>query len=190
MAVSVNANALATRSEVKDFLNVVAVNNDIDDLINQIINRMSDAFESYCNRKFASADYTEYHDGGVSYIFPKNTPIIAIAEINDDSDWVFPVSSLAASGDYRILENNHVYYSGIFESGPGSVKIVYTGGYTTIPDDLKQAAITEIARIIKHRVDFDVLSVTRDDGSVTYNALDYLPLTLKTLNFYKANYIL
>lgn len=186
--ITLNTNALCTRANVKDFLQITAAGNDIDDFINQTINRISTMFESFCGRIFASDTYTEYHDGGGSWLFPKNTPITSITSINQDSAWLWTDDDITST-EYRTADNNSVYYDGIFTKGIQSVKLVYVGGYVALPEDLIQITIIESARIVKHRVDFDVLNVTRDDGSVQYRP-DFLPLTLKTLGSYKVQYIL
>ena len=191
--ITLNSNALCTRNEVKDFLGLQAAGNDIDDFVNQTINRISTLFESYCHRKFMSASYTEYHDSdGDSWIFPKNTPVTVITAIYEDEDWDFGADTEIDSTEYKLADENSIFYDGVFTKGPQSLKIEYTGGYTssTLPEDLKQAAIVEVARIIKHRTDFDILSVNRDDGTVTFTQFDFLPLTLKTLQNYKLIYAL
>ena len=188
--ITLNENALCTRANVKDFLQVVAVNNDIDDLINQTINRVSTMFETYCGRSFNSATFTEYIDGGGQWLFPKNTPITSVTSINEDSEWSWGSDTLISDSTYRIADNNGIYYESIFIRGIQSIKLVYIGGYETLPEDVIQASITEVSRIIKHRVDFDVLTVNRDDGTVQYTSYDYLPLTLKTLKSYRLQYVI
>jgi len=188
--ITLNSNALCSRANVKDFLQIQTVSNDIDDNINETINRVSTMFETYCGRTFKSASFTEYHDGGSSFIFPKNTPITSITSISEDSSWAWAAASIISSSSYRITDSNSIYYDGIFSSGIQSIKLIYTGGYTTLPQDIVQASITETARIIKHRTDFDVLSVNRDDGTVSFTTYDFLPLSLKTLNSYRSMYVL
>ena len=67
------SNALATRKEVKDYLNITGADNNLDNLINDLIGRVSSAFEGYCGRAFVEATYTEYYDGnGQSKLFLDN----------------------------------------------------------------------------------------------------------------------
>lgn len=196
--ITLNANALCSRNEVKDFLQMKAAGNDIDDFVNQTINRISTLFESWCHRQFMSATYTEYFDGGGggansggSWLFPNVSPIISVTSIFEDDDWVWGVDDEIDSVEYRVADGNSIFYDGIFTNGPQSVRLIYVAGYTsdTIPEDLKQAAIVEVARIVKHRTDFDVLTVNRDDGTVQYTQYDFLPLSLKTLYRYRITYV-
>ncbi len=76
---SVAANALATLDEVKEFYDMTGSKQADDDLIEDLIDRMTVTFQTYCGVvSFKAADYTEYIDGeSTKYIFPKNTPIIS-----------------------------------------------------------------------------------------------------------------
>ena len=138
-----------------------------------------------------TASYTEYFDGGGSWLFPDHSPITAITSIHEDEDWEWASDTEIDSEYYRAADSNSIYYDGIFTKGPQSIKVVYTAGYTAsnLPEDLKQASIIEVARIVKHRQDFDVLSANRDDGTVQFTNFDYLPQTLKTLYRYRKVYV-
>ena len=180
------ANALCTRKEVKDYMNVVQADNTYDNLIHDFIGRVSSAFESYCSRNFIADDYTEYHDGeGKRNIFPNQFPINTIASIHDDVDWLWGSDTLIDPTDYRIAEDRYIVYNSVFGFSPQNVKLVYNAGYATIPVELTQACIEEVARKIKHRTDFDELVKTMGDGSVSYTDLSFLPQTFLTLDQFK-----
>ena len=189
--ITLNSNALCTRNDVKDFLQITGARSDIDDFVNQTINRISTAFETYCHRTFNEDTYTEYFDGGGSWLFPDVSPITSITSIHEDSDWGWASGTEIDSTGYRSANGNSIYYDGFFSKAVQSIRLIYIAGYTTstLPEDLKQAAIVEVARIVKHRTDFDVLSVNRDDGTVQYTNFDYLPQTLKTLYSYRIVYV-
>ncbi len=180
------ANAICTRKEVKDYMNIVQADNTLDNLFHDVIGRISTAFESYCSRKFHADDYTEYLDGdGGRNLFPNQFPINSIASIHDDSDWQWDSDTLIDSADYRIADDRYIVYSGIFGLSPQNIKLVYNAGYSTIPVDLTQAAIEEVGRKIKHRQDFDEAVKTLGDGSVTFQEMNFLTQTIKTLDQYK-----
>ena len=180
------SNALATRKEVKDYLNITGADNNLDNQINDLIGRVSSAFEGYCGRAFVEATYTEYYDGnGQSKLFLDNYPVTAITSIHEDADWVWGSADLIDSSDYRILDERGIIYDGIFGTGEQNVKIVYTAGYATLPTDLKQACIEEVGRKIKHRTDYDEIAKTLSDGSVQYTEKEFLAQTIATLNRYK-----
>ena len=183
---TLNDNALCTRKQVKDYLNITGSNSTSDNLINDLINRISTAFESYCGRTFISASYIEYYDGSSSnMLFLDKYPITSITEINEDSDWTWGTSTVISSGSYRVADDRMVAYDGRFGSSIQSLKVSYTAGYSTTPEDLKQAAVEEVGRKFKHRLDYDEAAKTLDDGSVTFQDGGFLPQTIKTLSFYK-----
>jgi len=183
---TLNANALCTRKQVKDYLNITGSNSTSDNLINDLINRISTAFESYCGRTFISASYVEYYDGGgESELFCDKYPVTAVSEINEDADWAWSTSTVIASASYRIADERSVVYDGVFGTGRQSIKITYVAGYSTTPDDLLQAAIEEVGRKFKHQLDYDEAAKTLGDGSVTFQDSNFLPQTIKTLSYYK-----
>lgn len=185
---SVADNALATLNECKDFYGMTASKQADDDLIEDLIDRVTQLFETYCGiTSFKAADYTEYIDGqSDKYIFPKNTPINSVTSIHDDTDWVWGANELLDASDYRIVDEKYVVYnSGVFSLGEQNIRIIYNGGFTTIPLDLKQACIEEVMTRYKHRKDMDVIQKSQEDGNVTYNQAAFLPSTLVVLNKYR-----
>lgn len=182
---TLNDNALCTRLQVKNYMGINQADATLDNLIHDIINRVSTAFETYCGRTFRALDYTEYHDGGVVALFPDQNPINSITSIHEDSDWVYGSDKLVDSSDYKLMDEKYIVFDKFLSIGEGAIKLVYNAGYTTIPLDITEAAIQEIGRKLKHRKDFDEQSKTQGDGTVTYVSLDFLPQTLRTLNSYK-----
>jgi hypothetical protein len=188
---SVAANALATLEEVKLFYGMVGSKQADDDLLEDLIDRMTQQFETYCGvNSFKVTDYTEYIDGQSSkYIFPQNPPIVSITSINDDSDWTWDSSTLIDAADYRIVDSRYVVYNSKFGSGDQNIQMVYRGGYSTIPLDLKQSCIEEVTKRYKHRRDIDMTDKTLDDGSASYTETAFLPQTLEVLYKYKLMWI-
>jgi hypothetical protein len=183
---TLNDNALCTRKQVKDYLNITGSQSTSDNLINDLINRMSTAFESWCGRTFISATYVEYYDSEYNNeLFLDKYPIISITEINDDNDWTWNTSTVIPSADYRVADERSIVYDGVFSAGRQSVKVSYTAGYSTTPEDVRQACIEEVGRKFKHRSDYDEAAKTLDDGSVTYQDSSFLAQTIKTLSFYR-----
>ena len=130
-----------------------------DDKLDSLITGVSQLVKTYCGTNFvdnvASPGITELHDiMWDSYVVQlRETPVIDITGvfertsqsvdyveifrdgINGEYSWSFdPVSESV----FRTLE------SGCFKNWPkgvGSVKVEYTAGYLTIPDDLRLAVI-------------------------------------------------
>jgi hypothetical protein len=75
--------ALVTLDEYKIYTQKSQSDTKDDDRINVIIDQVTDMVESYCGRKFAAADYEEYHDGGYASIFVTNFPILNLASVEE-----------------------------------------------------------------------------------------------------------
>ena len=184
---AVNTYSLITLDNVKKFMNMTGSTSDIDDLLEDLINRVSTLFESYMNRDILSRIYEEYHDGkGLSVLFPKQPKITAITSIHDDSDWVWPDADLLDSDDYRIVDSSYIVFNTtVLGDYNQNIKLVVVCGYTETPPDLVQVCIEEVSRIYKNRNQIDILSKTLSDGSVSFVSKDFLPKTTMTLNKYK-----
>lgn len=95
----------------------------------------------------ASAERTEYADGGDNFVATDYWPISSAA-IYEDQDHDFDDDSLVDSDDIHIGTDGIIWYEGYkFEDGPEAVKIVYTGGYANtaaIPEIIKAAALRQL----------------------------------------------
>lgn len=184
---AVNIYSLCTLSEVKEFMGMTGSISETDDFLEDTINRVSALFESLMHRNILSRQYTEYSNGeGLLVLFPRQGPITEITSIYDDSTWEWAESTLIDSTTYRTIDNDYiVFYSIMLGNYKQNVKLTYTAGYTTTPEDLKLAAITEVVRIYKNKNQVDITAQKLGDGSVSYSAKTLLPLTITTLNNYK-----
>ena len=189
---SVAANAFATLEEVKDFYGMTGSKQADDDLLEDLIDRVTQLFETYCGwNSFKAANYVEYIDGeSTKYIFPKNTPIISITSIHDDTDWEYAADSLIADTEYRAVDERYIVYKdALFGRGDQNIQLTYRAGYETVPFDLKQACIEEVTKRYKHRRDIDILTKSLDDGDATYSESAFLPTTLEVLYKYKTMWV-
>jgi len=189
---SVATNALATLDEVKDFYGMTGSKQTDDDLIEDLINRITQLFQTYCGvASFKATNYTEYLDGeGSKYIFPKNAPIISVSNLWDDTDWAWASDSLIASTDYRVIDNKYIVYKdSLFATGDQNIKLSYRAGYEAIPLDLKQACIQEVTIRYKHRRDIDILTKSLEDGDASYSESAFLASTLETLYKYRTMWV-
>lgn len=194
----INEDALCSVDEVKNFYHmtdsgeVPSVSN-IDELIETLINGLTDSFEMYCAVKsFKSAAYVEYYDGnGNEFLFLNNLNITAITSLYDDTDWSWDSDDLIDSDDYRIVDNKYIVLKdSYFTKGSQNIKASYTAGYSVIPYDLRQSCIEEVTRKLKHRKEIDLLSKTLTDGSVQFIEMGLMKQTKEVLNKYKMNWIL
>lgn len=177
----------ATLDQVKDFMGMTGSNALIDELIEDLISRVTDMFHKYCGvDQFKSKSYTEYYSGsGTRELFTDQRPIISVESIAIDHDWIWGTDSTVASTDYAIMDDCIVLKATYFTTGTRNIKVIYTAGFATIPNDLTLACIMETARIFKRRENIDVVSKSYDGGgSVTKFMEGMLPESKRILNRY------
>lgn len=180
-------NSLCSLDDVKNYLNIKGSDSVMDNLLEGLIVRVTESFEKYCGiKQFKSQTYTEYYDGnGERELFVNNVPLTSISEINEDTDWVFGSDTTIGSDEYAIMDECRITMkSEYFTQGIRNFKITYTAGYSTIPNDLKQAAIMEVVRIYKLKDNIDVSQKAGPDGSVTKLQQGFLPDTVNILKRY------
>ena len=184
---AINEYSFVTLEEVKGFMGMTGSVSETDDFLESLIDRVSTLFESYMGRKILSREYTEYHNGrGLSVLFPEQPYITTISGVWDDEGWSWASSSEIDSTEYRVSFNNYITLKDtILGDFAQNIKIIYTAGFSAVPDDLKHACITEIVRAYKNRNQVDIVSRTLADGSVNFSAKDLLPLTKLTLDSYR-----
>lgn len=185
--IDLNTNALCTEYEIKEFDGTLA-EGDLDS-IRAVINRMSVMFENYCNRKFVSQTFTEYYNGtGDRYLYLDNYPVTEITSVHEDPDWDWGSDELIESTEYRIIDDMGIVYQSIFPKGHQNIKVIYTAGYTTVPEDLKQVCIEEVIRAFKKKNRIDQLLITKEDGTSNYFFDTLLPKTKLVLDMYRKKF--
>ena len=133
---------LCTRDDLKTHLGVTG--DGYDDQLDLLIAAASEAVERWCGCAFASAEATEHYDGGGhDRLVLRRRPVTAVAGLWDDTARDFDDASEIAGDDYVLEMDAGIVrlLRGSFGDGVRNVKITYTAGYGTIPDDLAQACI-------------------------------------------------
>lgn len=179
---------ITTLDNVKDFMGLVGSKALDDNLIEDIITRITKQFENYCGvEQFQSKTYTEKHNGeGSKYLFLNaNLPIVSVTTIHDDTNWEWPDSSLVESGEYLVVDSKYIFCESVFSDYEQALKVVFEAGYESLPEDLIQACIEEVARKYKHRKDFDVISQSIEGSSVSYSEPGLMGSTKQVLKYYK-----
>lgn len=137
---------LTTLANLREFLKKETADTTDDGLLQNIITRMSTQVAKKCNRQFARATYTEYQSGnGLDYTFVKNPPINSITSVHIDSDRDWTANTLVDADDVHISDQDSgkIILDGdqFSPSDVENVRIIYNGGFATIPQDLEQAFI-------------------------------------------------
>lgn len=180
--------SLTTLAKVKSQLDIPSSDVSQDTRLNTFIAAASQAIESYCERKFESTSYTEYHHGRrMNFIMPREFPIISVTSIHIDNDRVYSANTLIDASDYSVADRGRtIYYNGKFPQGFNNIKLVYTAGYATVPADIDLACIWAVEWFERHRKDRNMgrTSVSKGDESVGILA-EMPPMVLQMINPYK-----
>ena len=157
---------LVTLQQYKDFAGLQGVQNDA--RINVLIDNVSQLVKSYCGTTivdYASSAKTEYFsikDSIVDTIILEESPVIAVTSVAERDSQADAYVTLIKensdnSGKYEYVINddsdsitrtssNSTRY---WPKGQKSVKVIYTAGSTSCPDDLKLAVFDLIKYYLK-----------------------------------------
>jgi len=137
--------------------------------------------ERYCQRKFDLATYTEWHDADdwQTFFTVNNPPIVAITTLTHNEpispQVINQTNNVRQEADYKRRGEVRLYNSeGVYYAGPGSIKIVYTGGWsaTTCPGDLKLALIQQVLYELNHSERIGLQGLRGDGASADYAERD------------------
>ena len=155
----------ASLQNVKDFLGITASTDD--DLITALLGRTTRMMQMYVGRDLIQATYTDekYDGNGIDQdLNLRQYPIISVSSVYDDPDRVFGADSLLTEdngsndGQYIIYQKGEIDNQGIIRrvdgawiKGKQNIKVTYTAGYATVPEDLVQAQIDFTSFLYKNR---------------------------------------
>ena len=184
--------ALITAAEARE-LNPSLTGTGDDTLIGTLITAVGRAFARHCgypaasvggNATMESATYTRYYDGpGGRELTLDVWPVTAITSIEDDVTRDFDGSTyLVTSTDYAIREGARglvllkaTATHGAWGTGSGVIKAVYTAGYSTVPDDLKQLAKQAVKHWYDLRTSQGKASTSQGSTTISLRDEDLLP---------------
>jgi len=163
------ATAGDTPFTVTEVIEGTSGNTSLDTIITDIINAVSWFLKEECNRELKAQSLTEYYDSKGGVILYLNNPPVASLTLYQDAARDFETA--VSSDDYEIdATTGRILLTGTtFISGQHVVKAVYTGGYSTIPYDLENAAVEMVAQryeLTDHHA-FSTDSRSNDKGGTT-----------------------
>ena len=185
--------ALVTAAEVRDYIPGLTGTAE-DTLLDTLIARAGAALAHYCAFEPASDDdvpslestsYTRYVNApdpaDPRRIQLPHRPLVEVTSVHDDADWAHGASTLVSTDDYvvdkrageiRLKPNtSHAFSSDgrspRWSDSEQTIKVVYTAGYATIPDDLKQACVLLVQHWWELRTAAGEQARTFDGNSVT-----------------------
>lgn len=168
-------------------------------VVENMINLATKYAENYIGRHIktrSSADSETLDiEAGTQDIFLSNFPIVSITSVTEDGDTL----TEGENNDYLKYENTGKLYknNGYWVAGRKKVVVVYTGGYATVPDELKQWCIEVVGYMFDSKQDGNLTSERVGQLSVTYasagnNSVGSIvaqkPWLKEILDSYKSNY--
>jgi len=172
---------LFTAEEFKDWEGIPGTRYDA--LIARIAIAVSAAVDRYCRRTIEGADYTEEIDGsGSTEISITHPPLravssVAVTELRDFAD-ATPLTS-----DQFVFESHGVIrlMGQVFPRGRRNIQISYSGGFLTVPEDLKQAALMWAGALFVRRRQGGLSSSTSGPLTLTFQAHQQVPLEVQAM---------
>lgn len=157
---------LVLLSDVKAYAGINS--NTQDASISYLIPKVSLYIKNYCGRtlvEYYTTPKVEVFNGGNPEIFLKEAPIRVVSAVEYSQDYGKSYSPLVEFEDYvvdRELEAIAMIKFSVLPKSLNAFKVTYTGGYATVPEDLKLAVVDLIQYYM--RSDMAVKS-TRTPGS-------------------------
>lgn len=150
------APTLTTLAALKVYLGIASDVTTEDDRLNALLSATEQSIEKWLGRKMLSTARTEYFSGsGRSLLILGQRPVTAVSTVRvdqngygghgsdafaADTEWelgvdFFPRSLAADESNPGMLEA----IGGVWPEGQQNIKVTYTAGYSTIPDDFQNA---------------------------------------------------
>lgn len=161
-----------------------------DTYLAKLILRATRLIESYCHRQFISREHTELYTGdGTTRLRLDNFPVTAITSIADTSEYATFSFDSDDEGTYWECEYDNgiiQLLDTIFPSyPPRAVQVVYTAGYATAPEDLRQLCVELAASKFHLRKRQGVASSGTAGQTTSYRQDELTPMQLLTLDAYR-----
>ena len=139
---------------LEDFKELEGIDNVKDDVrLQSIITSVSKLVKTYCGNTFVdyySSPYTELFnvESNQTFVQLTESPVNSITSVEERTSYSASYSTLTTGAyEYYLDSDSDTIYrtnsSGYinFQTGPGAVRVVYTAGYDSCPDDLKLAVV-------------------------------------------------
>ena len=186
----VTGNTLCTKEQVKAYVPIDATV--LDDLIDDLIDRVTKWVQSYTGLQIFSASFTEYYDGkNSSELVLNERPVESVTSVHESTDVPrsYGTSELLTADEEYILEED----SGILHriaanwpSGPKTVKVVYTAGWSAVPNELNGAAVRMVGILLVQRARLGMSSESMGEGTGGFYDWRQWPHdVVETLNRYR-----
>lgn len=185
-------NALITLAEFKKYIGQSTGSTSYDERYINLINQSSIRFNNLTNRLLKSRSITEYRDGdGDNALYTNQWPIVSNStniDIRIDTDRAYTSTDFPTTD--KVDSTSIIIYStkGMiklkgksFSAGDQSIKLTYTAGYSTIPEDLKYACMEHCRLMWKRETSnqIGIKSQSVEGGTVSYE--EDMPWSIKRI---------
>lgn len=182
--------ALITLSDYKSYKKITKT--DSDEELNGIIASVSSLIKTYCGHSFI-----DYYSIPKVEVFNVNEsqhalllnewPVKNVSSVEYRDSYDKPYEVLTPSDYYVDTNIDTVFkHSGYWPAGFGSVKITYTAGYTTTPEDIKIAALDLVHHYFKEEYkERKSLGAASIDNSTKFNASKWPAHVIRVLDLYR-----
>ena len=190
--------AIATAANVRAYIRALTGTSE-DTLLNSFILRFDRVGSSYCGfptasnlSTFENNTYTHYFDGdGSDRLQLRVAPANTITSVHVDVDREYGSDSLVASSDYELFTDEGLLLlktdsdQGSFSTGYRSVKVVYTAGFTSIPDAIVHACGIQGNHWYMNRDTIGKSKITQNTSTIDVAPLSLLPEVKQALSPYR-----
>jgi hypothetical protein len=156
---------LTTKAKCKLQLGIATTDTTSDDILDDIVTGISSQIETFCNRNFTRATYTQYIDTLETdqKLFVKNAPIVSITSLKyRGGTFGVPVwYDFIADYYYVSKEMGRIAFAGKLPKAEDYVQCIYVGGY--LIDFANETDIT------KHTLPADLSGIATDMACEAYN---------------------
>jgi len=116
-----------------------------------LIDTVSAMAETFCRRPLSLGTETEYHDGGDWHeIFLRRTPVVSVTEITVNGFAVTDYILSAETGRVRRgTGETNAAFAPWFPSGADNIRVIYAGGHSPIPADIKTACVNGVTNMTR-----------------------------------------
>jgi hypothetical protein len=179
--------AIATAANVRDYIRALTGTGE-DTLLDSLILRFDRIGSSYCGfptasnlSTFENNTYTHYFDGdGSDRLQLRVVPANTITSVHVDVDRKYDSDSLVAASDYELFTDEGLLLlktesdQGSFSTGYRSVKVVYTAGFTTIPDAIVHACGIQVNHWYMNRDTIGKSNISQGGSTIEVENLSLL----------------
>ena len=174
---------IITTAQYKAYAGITDSNSDT--ILGKFCDGVTSFINQYCNRNFLHQTYDVYLNGNDNYYLRNlQRPITEVTAITID-DTALDLTEEAADDNYYWWAEGKIYYGGGFSEGIKNVRLQYKAGYTTMPEDLIEAAYLIISAMWEKQGKTTALSEGTPSGfSKSFTELEIPQLAKEILDRY------